>query len=249
MSLFDKLDHRRIPSHIAIIMDGNGRWAKARELERAEGHKEGVRAVKRVVEAAIKASVQYLTLYAFSTENWHRPAEEVSGLMDLMAYAIARETDDLKKNGVSIASIGDRSRLPVNVREALEACIRETAGGRNLKLVIALSYSSKWELTEATRRITGDVIKGVLQEEDINEETISKYLTTSDYPDPDLLIRTGGEQRISNFLLWQCAYTELYFTETFWPNFGEDELYEAIFNYQCRERRYGKISEQIELEK
>jgi len=246
MSIFDKLDHRRIPTHIAIIMDGNGRWAKARELDRAEGHREGVNAVRRVVEAAIKASVQYLTLYAFSTENWHRPAEEVNGLMDLMAYAIARETDDLKKNGVSIASIGDLSRLPVNVRETLETSIRETAGGRNLKLVIALSYSSKWELTEATRRITGDVIKGVLQEEDINEETISKYLSTSGFPDPDLLIRTGGEKRISNFLLWQCAYTELYFTETFWPDFDEDELYEAILNYQCRERRYGKISEQIE---
>ncbi len=249
MSLFDKLDHRRIPSHIAIIMDGNGRWAKARELERAEGHKEGVNAVRRVVEAAIKASVQYLTLYAFSTENWHRPTEEVNGLMDLMVYAIARETDHLKKNGVSIASIGDMNRLPVNVREAFESCIRETAGGRKLKLVIALSYSSKWELAEATRKITGDVIKGVLKEEDINEETISKYLTTRDFPDPDLLIRTGGEQRISNFLLWQCAYTEFYFTETFWPDFGEDKLYEAILNYQCRERRYGKISEQTEFEK
>lgn len=249
MSLFDKLDHRRIPSHIAIIMDGNGRWAKARELERAEGHKEGVNAVRRVVEAAIKASVQYLTLYAFSTENWHRPTEEVNGIMDLMVYAIARETDHLKKNGVSIASIGDMNRLPLNVREAFESCIRETAGGTNLKLVIALSYSSKWELAEATRKITGDVIKGVLQEEDINEETISKYLTTSDFPDPDLLIRTGGEQRISNFLLWQCAYTEFYFTETFWPDFGEDKLYEAILNYQCRERRYGKISEQTEFEK
>jgi len=141
------------------------------------------------------------------------------------------------------------SRLPVNVREAFESCIRETAGGKNLKLVIALSYSSKWELTEATRRITCDVIKGVLQVEDINEETISKYLTTRDFPDPDLLIRTGGEQRISNFLLWQCAYTEFYFTETFWPDFGEDELYKAILNYQCRERRFGKISEQTELEK
>ena len=249
MSLFDKLDHCRLPSHIAIIMDGNGRWAKAKGLERAEGHKEGVNAIRKVVEAAIKASVQYLTLYAFSTENWRRPTEEVNGLMDLMVYAISRETDDLKKKGVSIESIGDRSRLPVNVREALEACILETDGGKNLNLVIALSYSSKWELAEATRRITGDVIKGVLQEEDINEETISKYLTTCDLPDPDLLIRTGGEQRISNFLLWQCAYTEFYFTETFWPDFGEDELYEAILNYQGRERRYGKISAQTELEK
>lgn len=248
MSLFDKLDHHRLPSHIAIIMDGNGRWAKARGLERSQGHKEGVSAIRKVVEAATKASVRYLTVYAFSTENWRRPTEEVNGLMDLMVYAITQETDDLKKNGVSIASIGDRSRLPDKVREALETCIRETAEGKNLTLVIALSYSSKWELTEATRRITDDVINGVMRKEDINEETISQYLTTSNLPDPDLLIRTGGEQRISNFLLWQCAYTEFYFTETFWPDFGEQELYEAILTYQSRERRFGKISEQIELE-
>jgi len=245
MSLFEKIDHRRLPSHIAIIMDGNGRWAKARGLERAEGHREGVSAIRRVVEAAIRTSVKTLTLYAFSTENWYRPTEEIDGLMDLIVYAIAKETADLKKNGVSIASIGDLSRLPVNVREALESCIRETEGGRNLKLVIALSYSSKWEITEATRRITGDVIKGVLKAEDISEDTISRYLTTSEFPDPDLLIRTGGEQRISNFLLWQCAYAEFYFTETFWPDFSEEALYKAILDYQSRERRYGKTSEQI----
>jgi len=249
MSLFEKIDHQRLPSHIAIIMDGNGRWAKARGLDRADGHREGVSAVHRVVEAAIRASVQTLTLYAFSTENWYRPAEEINGLMDLMVYAITKETADLKKNGVSIASIGDMSRLPANVREALEACIRETKDGRNLKLVIALSYSSKWEIAEATRRITGDVINGVLKAEDISEDTISRYLTTSELPDPDLLIRTGGEQRISNFLLWQCAYAEFYFTETFWPDFGEEALYKAILDYQGRERRYGKTSEQIESEK
>ena len=245
MSLFEKINHHRLPSHIAIIMDGNGRWAKARGLERAEGHREGVSAIRRVGEAAIRTSVKTLTLYAFSTENWYRPTEEIDGLMDLIVYAIAKETADLKKNGVSIASIGDLSRLPVNVREALESCIRETEGGRNLKLVIALSYSSKWEITEATRRITGDVIKGVLKAEDISEDTISRYLTTSEFPDPDLLIRTGGEQRISNFLLWQCAYAEFYFTETFWPDFSEEALYKAILDYQSRERRYGKTSEQI----
>lgn len=245
MSLFEKIDHHRLPSHIAIIMDGNGRWAKARGLERAEGHREGVSAIRRVVEAAIRTSVKTLTLYAFSTENWYRPTEEIDGLMDLIVYAIAKETADLKKNGVSIASIGDLSRLPVNVREALESCIRETEGGRNLKLVIALSYSSKWEIAEATRRITGDVIKGVLKAEDISEDTISRYLTTSEFPDPDLLIRTGGEQRISNFLLWQCAYAEFYFTETFWPDFSEEALYKAILDYQSRERRFGKTSEQI----
>ncbi|MCE5204630.1 MAG: isoprenyl transferase [Porphyromonadaceae bacterium] len=249
MSLFEKIDHHRLPSHIAIIMDGNGRWAKARGLERAEGHREGVSAIRKVVEAAIRASVQTLTLYAFSTENWYRPAEEIDGLMDLMVYAITKETADLKKNGVSIASIGDTSRLPVKVREALDTCIRETQDGRNLKLVIALSYSSKWELAEATRRITSDVIKGILKTEDISEETIGRYLTTSKLSDPDLLIRTGGEQRISNFLLWQCAYAEFYFTETFWPDFDEEAFYKAILDYQGRQRRYGKTSEQIESDK
>lgn len=248
MSLFDKLDHNRLPVHIAIIMDGNGRWAKARGLERGEGHKEGVVAIRKVVEAASKASIQYLTLYAFSTENWSRPAEEVEGLMHLMVYAITRETTDLKKNGVRIVCIGDMDRLPEYVHTTLDECIRETAGGTRLTLVIALSYSSRWELAEATKKITGAVTRGILQEKDINEETIGNYLTTRDLPDPDLLIRTGGERRISNFLLWQCAYTEFYFTDTFWPDFGEKELYDAVLDYQGRERRYGKISEQIEFE-
>lgn len=245
MSLSDKLDHNRLPVHIAIIMDGNGRWAKARGLERSEGHREGVGAIRKVVEAATKASVQYLTLYAFSTENWHRPSEEVNVLMDLMVYAITRETADLKKNGVRIAYIGDMDRLPSTVRTTLQECIRETAGGTRLTLVLALSYSSKWELTEATRQIAGDVVRGTIKEQEITEETLSRYLTTRTFPDPDLLIRTGGEQRISNFLLWQCAYTEFYFTDTFWPDFGEDELYKAILEYQGRERRFGKTSEQI----
>lgn len=248
MSLFDKLDHNRLPVHIAIIMDGNGRWAKARGLERGEGHKEGVVAIRKVVEAASKASIQYLTLYAFSTENWSRPAEEVEGLMHLMVYAITRETTDLKKNGVRIVCIGDMDRLPEYVRTALDECIHETAPGKRLTLVIALSYSSRWEIAEATKKITGAVTRGILQEKDINEETIGNYLTTRDLPDPDLLIRTGGERRISNFLLWQCAYTEFYFTDTFWPDFGEKELYDAVLDYQGRERRYGKISEQIEFE-
>jgi len=246
MSLLDKIDKNRLPAHIAIIMDGNGRWAKTRGLERGEGHREGVNAIRKVVEAASKASVQYLTLYAFSTENWSRPAEEVKGLMGLMVYAISRETADLKKNGVRIRCIGDMDRLPEYARAALKECIRETAGGTGLTLVLALSYSSKWELAAAAKKVTEDVIKGVLSERDINEETLAGYLTTRGIPDPDLLIRTGGEQRISNFLLWQCAYTEFYFTDTFWPDFGEDALYEAIIEYQGRERRYGKTSEQIE---
>lgn len=248
MSLLDKIDKNRLPAHIAIIMDGNGRWAKARGLERSEGHREGISAIRKVVQAASKASVRHLTLYAFSTENWNRPTDEVKGLMDLMVYAISRETADLKKNGVRIRSIGDMDRLPEYARTALKECIRETAGGTGLTLIIALSYSSKWELATAAKKIAIDTAKGVLQAEDINEETLADYLTTRDFPDPDLLIRTGGEQRISNFLLWQCAYAEFYFTATFWPDFDEDTLYEAILEYQGRERRYGKISEQIDSE-
>jgi len=248
MSLIEKLDHNRLPAHIAIIMDGNGRWAKARGLDRSEGHKEGVEAIRRVVKAASATSVKYLTLYAFSTENWRRPADEVSGLMDLMVYALTRETAELKKNGVRIVAIGNVERLPDNVREILQECIQETAGGRRLTLVIALSYSSKWELTEAVRKISDDIEAGILRKEDISEDTICNYLTTRDLPDPDLLIRTGGEQRISNFLLWQSAYAEFYFTETYWPDFNDEELYKAIVDYQKRERRFGKISEQIEPE-
>ncbi|NLX65789.1 MAG: isoprenyl transferase [Bacteroidales bacterium] len=246
MPLLDKIERNRLPAHIAIIMDGNGRWAKKRGMERSEGHKEGVNAIKKVVEAALKASVQYLTLYAFSTENWGRPTEEVQQLMDLMIYAISRETPDLKKNGVKICCIGDMDRLPKYAATAMEECIQETAQGTGLTLVLALSYSSKWELVAAARKITADVVKGVLQEGDINEETFASYLTTCDIPDPDLLIRTGGEQRISNFLLWQLAYAEFYFTDTFWPDFGENDLYAAIIDYQGRERRYGKTSDQIE---
>lgn len=248
MSLLDKIDKNRVPTHIAIIMDGNGRWAKARGLERGEGHREGVSAIRKVVEAASKASVRYLTLYAFSTENWSRPTDEVKGLMDLVVYAISKEAADLKKNGVRIRTIGDMNRLPEYARTALEECIEETAGGTGLTLVLALSYSSKWELATAAKKIATDTVKGVLQEKDIDEEILSNYLTTNGLPDPDLLIRTGGEQRISNFLLWQCAYAEFYFTDIFWPDFGEDALYEAILEYQRRERRYGKTSEQIESE-
>ena len=248
MSLLDNIDHNRLPAHIAIIMDGNGRWATNKGLERGEGHKEGVRAISRVVEAASKASIKYLTLYAFSTENWNRPVEEVNGLMDLMVYAISEETEELKKNGVKITCIGDMTRLPEYAYSALKECIRQTESGTRITLNIALSYSSKWELTEATKRITDDVISGVLNKNEISEETISMYLTPRGIPDPDLLIRTGGEQRISNFLLWQCAYTEFYFTEVYWPDFSEKDLYEAIIDFQSRERRYGLIGEQIEFD-
>lgn len=247
MSLVDKIDKERVPAHIAIIMDGNGRWAKARGLERVEGHKKGIVPVRKVVEAATKASVKYLTLYTFSTENWNRPDNEINALMDLMVYAIAKETEDLVKNGIRLQTIGDIERLPERTRIALQDCINKTGKGENLTLILALSYSSKWELARAARKIASDVKKGIIKEENINEVTIDEYLTTRGLPDPDLLIRTGGEQRISNFLLWQTAYSEFYFTDTFWPDFREDDLYKAIIEYQQRERRFGQTSEQILL--
>ncbi|NLD22993.1 MAG: isoprenyl transferase [Bacteroidales bacterium] len=248
MSIYDNIDYTRIPTHTAIIMDGNGRWATSKGLERGEGHREGVRAITRVVEAASKVSIKYLTLYAFSTENWNRPIEEVNGLMDLMVYAINQETENLKKNGVKVICIGDMNRLPEYASTALNECIYKTREGDKLTLIIALSYSSKWELTDATRKIADDVTNGVLKIDDISEETISMYLTTRSIPDPDLLIRTGGEQRISNFLLWQCAYAEFYFTDVYWPDFGEKDLYDAVIDFQRRERRFGKINDQIEYD-
>lgn len=246
MSLLDKINVEQVPNHIAIIMDGNGRWAKSKGLQRADGHKEGVASVRKVLEAASSAKVKYLTLYAFSTENWFRPEEEVNALMELMVYAIVKETPDLLKNGVRLQTIGDTGRLPQKTREALSDCIDKTSGGENITLVLALSYSSKWEITEALRRIVDEVERGTLSPGDICEDTISEHLTTRHIPDPDLLIRTGGEQRISNFLLWQAAYAEFYFTDAFWPDFGAENLFEGIVEYQRRERRFGKTSEQVE---
>lgn len=248
MSLLYKIDKTSIPSHIAIIMDGNGRWAKARGLERSEGHKEGVNSVRKVVEAATKSGVKYLTIYAFSTENWNRPAEEVDALMNLMVYAIYKETPDLIKNGVRIIAIGDVNRLPENTLNALRKCEQDTAGCGNLTLLLALSYSSKWEISNALRLIAKDICDNKINVENIDENLVSNYLTTKNIPNPDLLIRTGGEKRISNFLLWQTAYSEFYFTDTFWPDFREEQLYEAIMEYQNRERRFGKTSEQIQSE-
>lgn len=246
MSLLDKIDHTYVPQHIAIIMDGNGRWAKSKGLERAEGHREGVISVRKVVEAAEKAKVKCLTIYAFSTENWSRPDEEVNALMEIMVYSITQEMPDLIKDGVSLQCIGDISRLPQRTLQALNECIEKTSGGKKITLVLALSYSSRWELTEAAKKIAADVKNGMLAENDITEATIDNYLTTKNLPELDLLIRTGGEVRISNFLLWQAAYAELYFTDVFWPDFREENLYEAILDYQKRERRFGKISEQLE---
>ncbi|HHU96598.1 MAG: isoprenyl transferase [Bacteroidota bacterium] len=245
MSLIDRINPKRLPAHVAIIMDGNGRWAISRELERVEGHKEGVASIRKVMEAARKLGIPYLTLYAFSTENWDRPAEEVNSLMDLMVHAIAEETEELKKNHVKVHCIGDIDRLPDYARTALDKCIRETASCTKFNMIIALSYSSKWELTQATRQIVREVINGELRESDIDEETVTSRLTTRGIPNPDLLIRTGGELRISNFMLWQCAYSEFYFTDTYWPDFGEEDFYKAILEFQGRERRYGKTSEQL----
>ncbi len=248
MSLLEKINNKRIPSHIAIIMDGNGRWAKERGLNRAHGHQEGVVAVRKIVEAAIQANVKFLTIYAFSTENWNRPDDEVDALMELMVHAIVKETPDLIKQGVRLLTIGDYERLPNKTKTALKECITQTEEGSSITLILALSYSSKWEITQAVKKMMGDIQNNQLKSEDLNEELLSDYLSTKGIPDPDLLIRTGGEKRISNFLLWQLAYAELYFTDTYWPDFREEHLYKAICNFQCRERRFGKTSEQIEKE-
>ena len=248
MSLLKKINTKKLPSHIAIIMDGNGRWAKERGLDRFHGHQEGVVAVRKVVEAARQAKINFLTIYAFSTENWKRPDAEVDALMELMVHSIVKETPDLIKQGVRLLAIGDYKRLPDKTKKALENCIEQTSSGTSITLILALSYSSKWEITQAVKNIIDDIQNKQLATEDLKEESLSEYLTTKGIPDPDLLIRTGGEKRISNFLLWQLAYAELYFTDTYWPDFREEHLYKAISDFQCRERRFGKTSEQIEEE-
>ena len=245
MSLAEEVDKGKLPLHVAIVMDGNGRWAKSRGEDRSEGHKEGVISVRKVVEAAVAIGLKYLTVYTFSTENWNRPDEEVKALMSLMVAAIYRETPDLMKNDVRLMAIGDMMRLPEDVRNTLSECIRQTSANKGTTLVLALSYSSRWEIIQAAKRITNEALNGNITTEDIDEDMLSSYLTTHNLPDPDLLIRTGGEKRISNFLLWQLSYAELYFTDIYWPDFRENELYEAILSYQQRERRFGKTSEQI----
>ncbi|MBD8349173.1 isoprenyl transferase [Dysgonomonas sp. HGC4] len=243
MSLLEKINKDRLPQHVAIIMDGNGRWAKQRNLDRTFGHKEGAVSVRKVIETAAKLGISYITLYTFSTENWNRPAEEVEALMSLLIESVSRETPDLLKNNIRLQAIGDLDRLPAQTRAALDGSIKETSVSTGLTLVLALSYSARWEITEATKKIAAAINSGELT--DVDESTISDFLTTKGIPDPDLLIRTGGELRISNFLLWQAAYSEFHFTETLWPDFREEALYEAVVDYQCRERRFGKTSEQI----
>jgi undecaprenyl diphosphate synthase len=226
-------------------MDGNGRWARKYGKERSFGHQEGVVSVRKVVEAAGEVGIQYLTLYTFSAENWKRPQEEIDALMALMVEAVKRETGDLIRQNVRLQTIGDLSRLPKATAESLSESVRQTAACSGLRLVLALSYSSRWEITEAARQITQAIRNATLQPEDITEQTLSQYMTTKDMPDPDLLIRTGGERRISNFLMWQMAYTELYFTDTYWPEFREESLYKAILDYQSRERRFGMTGDQV----
>ena len=245
MSLIEKIEQNYLPQHIAIIMDGNGRWAKLKGEDRSFGHKEGVVSVRSVLNAAVLLNLKYLTLYTFSTENWNRPSDEIQALMSLLVMAIQKETPDLMEKNVRLTIIGELSRLPADAAITLQRCIDQTASNTGLTVVLALSYSSRWEITEAVRAISEKIERKELTSSEITEIEITKHLTTYPMPDPDLLIRTGGEQRISNFLLWQSAYTELYFADEFWPEFREEELYTAILAYQKRERRFGKISEQL----
>lgn len=245
MSLKEKIDINRLPQHVAIIMDGNGRWAKAQGKDRSYGHQEGVTSVREVVNAATAIGLNYLTLYTFSTENWKRPEVEVQALMSLLVAAIHRETPDLMKKNVRLMAIGDLSRLPNDALHTLSGCIKQTSENTGTTVVLALSYSSRWEITDAIRQIASNVRDNKLDISDISENLVSECLTTRGIPDPDLLVRTGGEMRVSNFLMWQLAYAEFYFSAKFWPEFRENELYEAILDYQMRERRFGKTSEQL----
>ncbi|WP_455621987.1 isoprenyl transferase [Parabacteroides sp.] len=247
MSLIEKIDKNRLPRHVAIIMDGNGRWAKAKGKDRSFGHQEGVVSVRKIMDAVTQLGLKYLTLYTFSTENWNRPEEEVQALMSLLVSAIHRETPDMMKKNVRLTAIGDLSRLREDAYATLQECIQTTASNTGTTLVLALSYSSRWEITEAARRLAQEVLEQKINPNDITEAMVSDHLTTKNIPDPDLLIRTGGEKRISNFLLWQLSYAEFFFTDVFWPDFREEELYEAILYYQQRERRFGKTSEQLIL--
>lgn len=245
MPLKELINKDKLPAHVAIIMDGNGRWARQRGLDRVFGHQQGVEAVRKIIETSAELGIRYLTLYAFSTENWGRPDEEVSALMDIMIQSLDNETEKLTKNNIRLLAIGDFNRLADDVRERLLKTINLTSAGTGLTIVVALSYSSRWEITEATRKMLIDVNAGKLDPAEINEENFEKYLTTYRIPDPELMIRTSGELRMSNFLLWQLAYTELYFTDKLWPDFGKEDFYNAIIDFQKRERRFGKTSEQV----
>ena len=246
MSLREQINTSKLPVHVAIIMDGNGRWARQRGKERVFGHHQGVNAVREVIESAAELGLKYLTLYTFSTENWNRPGDEVSALMGIMVQSLKDEAETLLKNNIRLTAIGDLERLAGDVKEKLYETINMTSSSNGLTLIVALSYSSRWEIVEAARKIVADVTNGKIDASSFDENDFEKYLSTRDIPDPELMIRTSGELRISNFLLWQIAYTELYFTEILWPDFGKESFYEAIVDYQKRERRFGKTSEQVE---
>jgi undecaprenyl diphosphate synthase len=245
MSYKDEIKADRLPLHIAIIMDGNGRWAKQRGNQRIFGHKNGVAAVRDTVEACAELGIKYLTLYAFSTENWSRPKMEIDALMTLLVQTIHKETPTLIKNNVRLNAIGNLSNLPADVEKQLKTAISNTAGNNGTILTLALSYSSRWEILDAISQIAREIEDGKLKSDEITCEVFNQHLTTANIPDPELLIRTSGEYRISNFLLWQIAYAELHFTNTLWPDFRRDDLYKAIIDFQKRERRFGKTSEQI----
>ena len=239
------MDFARLPKHIAIIMDGNGRWAKEQGKMRVFGHQKGVDAVRKVTEAAAEIGIEYLTLYTFSTENWNRSSWEVDALMQLLSSTIRSELKTLTDNNIRLNAIGDLHRLPKYNYDALMDVMHSTSGNDRMTLTLCLSYSGRWDILNAMRKIAADVRSGIIAPEQIDESRIAKTLSTADMPDPELLIRTSGELRISNFLLWELAYSELYFTNKYWPDFGKEDLYEAIVNYQSRERRFGKTSEQI----
>ncbi|WP_291402757.1 isoprenyl transferase [Daejeonella sp.] len=245
MSLLDQIDKNRLPKHLAVIMDGNGRWAKEKGKLRVFGHQNGVLAVRDTVEGAVQLGIKYLTLYAFSTENWNRPKLEVMALMELLVSTISKETKTLMENGVRLNAIGNLSSLPERCFRQLQEAIEKTSGNTNCTLTLALSYSSRWEITEAAKTIAIKVRDGELNADDITEELFSTHLNTGDMPDPELMIRTSGEHRISNYMLWQIAYSELYFTSKLWPDFRREDLFEAVIDFQKRERRFGMISEQL----
>lgn len=240
------IDRNNVPKHIAIIMDGNGRWAKQKGEMRTFGHASGVDAVREALTGATEIGVKYLTLYAFSTENWNRPKEEVDALMNLLVQTLVSEIDQLNENGVKLKAIGDIKNLPESCQSALQEAINETSKNDRIELILALSYSSRWEIESAVKRIAAEIESKKLKQDEINQTLISSYLSTNQFPDPELLIRTSGECRVSNFLLWQIAYTELHFTPVLWPDFKKEDLFQAVLDYQGRERRFGKVSEQID---
>ncbi len=241
----NSIDPKKLPQHVAVIMDGNGRWAKKHGKPRIFGHRNGVKAVREISEAAAEIGIPYLTLYAFSTENWNRPPLEVNALMEILVITIRDELETMNKNNIRLGVIGDIDRLPKSTKKALLEGIENTKNNTRMTLTLALNYSARWEITESMRKAVQMAVKGTMAPEDITEETVKSLLSTSQMPDPELLIRTSGEYRISNFLLWQIAYTELYFSDVYWPDFDRERFYNAIIDFQHRERRFGKISEQI----